>query len=67
MSVPRLERSTTRLASTKMAARNPSHLGSPAQPGRRSGVGTGVLGIGSGVHDTPDLFHQVLLYWPSVS
>jgi hypothetical protein len=48
ISVPRLERSTTRPESTETRARNPSHLGSLAHPGRRAGSGTGVASIGSG-------------------
>lgn len=59
-SVPRLERSTTCPASTETRSRNPSHLGSAAQPGRRPGSGMGELCIGSGsVHVTHHGFHAV--------
>jgi hypothetical protein len=61
ISVPRLERSTTRPASTQTSALNLFYFGSPAHPGRRSCPGTGELSIGSGsVHVTPDPFHREL-------
>jgi hypothetical protein len=58
ISVPRLERSTTRPASTDIRALNSSHFGSLPHPGRKAGSDRRAAGIGSGsVHVTPDPFH----------